>query len=133
MRLLSWNVNGLRAVEKKGFAQWLLEEDPDILALQETKADESQLGDGLKNIGPYHSYFCAGTKKGYSGTALYTKKAPLKIERGIGLEKFDGEGRILTAFFDDFILFNCYFPNGGLRKNACNTRWIFMKRPSPTF
>lgn len=113
MRLLSWNVNGLRAVEKKGFADWLLEEGPELLAIQETKADESQLSDGLKEIGPYKGYFSSGEKKGYSGTALYSKKPPLKIERGIGREEFDREGRILTAFYDDFILFNCYFPNGG--------------------
>ncbi len=113
MRLLSWNVNGLRAVEKKGFAQWLLEADPDILAIQETKAEESQLSDGIKTIGAYRSFFSSGEKKGYSGVALYSKKAPLKIERGIGREEFDKEGRILTAFYDDFVLFNCYFPNGG--------------------
>lgn len=113
MRLLSWNVNGLRAVERKGFAAWLLDTDPDILAIQETKADESQVSAALKQIGSYHSYFSSGIRKGYSGTGLYTKKDPRKIACGIGREEFDNEGRILTAFYDDFILFNCYFPNGG--------------------
>jgi len=110
--LLSWNVNGIRAVYKKGFVDWFQSVKPDILCVQETKAWEEQLSDDLKNIDGYHSYFCQGERKGYSGTAIYTKEKPINITREIGIKKFDNEGRILAAEYDSFILFNIYFPNG---------------------
>jgi len=110
--LLSWNVNGIRAVHKKGFVDWFKSVKPDILCIQETKAWEEQLPDDLINIDGYHSYFCQGERKGYSGTAIYTKVKPKKITRKIGIKKFDNEGRILAAEYNSFILFNIYFPNG---------------------
>lgn len=112
LRLLSWNVNGIRAVYKKGFLDWFKKEDPDILCLQETKASEEQLVDELKNPPGYYSYFSSAEKKGYSGVAVYSKEKPLKVDRGFGIEKFDNEGRILTVHYEKFILMNIYYPNG---------------------
>ncbi|WP_251859686.1 exodeoxyribonuclease III [Clostridium sp. Marseille-Q2269] len=112
MRIYSWNVNGLRAVAKKNFFQWIEEEDPDILCIQETKLQENQLEDNIKNIEGYHSYFSFAEKKGYSGVATYTREEPISIKRGIGVEKFDSEGRILITEFKKFTLLNIYFPNG---------------------
>ncbi len=114
--LLSWNVNGIRAAYKKGFLDWFKSANPDILCLQETKANKEQLNDELINVPGYHSYFCSGERKGYSGVAIYSKEKPLKIETKIGVEKFDNEGRILIAHYDKFILLNIYFPNGKARK-----------------
>ncbi len=96
LKLLSWNVNGIRAIHKKGFLEWLNKESPDILCLQETKAHEEQLVDELKNVEGYQSYFCSGERKGYSGVAVYTKEKPLSIKKGFGIEKFDNEGRIFN-------------------------------------
>jgi exodeoxyribonuclease III len=116
LKLLSWNVNGIRAIHKKGFLEWLNKESPDILCLQETKAHEEQLVDELKNVEGYQSYFCSGERKGYSGVAVYTKEKPLSIKKGFGIEKFDNEGRILIIEYPHFVLFNIYYPNG--KKNA---------------
>ncbi len=112
VRIFSWNVNGLRAVHKKGFLKWFLEENPDILCLQETKASEDQLPKALRRVKGYYSYFKSAEKKGYSGVALYTKIKPEKVEYGFGIKKFDDEGRILIAHYPEFILLNIYFPNG---------------------
>lgn len=111
-RLLSWNVNGIRAIQKKGFLDWLKKENPDILCLQETKAHPDQLDEVLKNVDGYSAYFSSAEKKGYSGVVTYTKLKPLSIQQGIGINKFDSEGRFIITEFDDFTLFNIYFPNG---------------------
>jgi exodeoxyribonuclease-3 len=113
MRILSWNVNGIRAVQKKGFLEWFQQAKPDILCLQETKASVDQLDDALKNIAGYESYWSSAEKKGYSGVALYTREKPLSIEYGLGKKEFDSEGRIIAADYGKFVLFNIYFPNGG--------------------
>ncbi len=113
MIILSWNVNGIRAIAKKGFLDWLKESDPDILCLQETKCHPSQLGEDLLSPLGYQSYWSAAEKKGYSGVAVYTKKQPLSVVDGIGKKEFDREGRTLILDFKDFMLFNVYFPNGG--------------------
>lgn len=105
-------MNGIRAVLKKGFLDWLSGEKPDILCLQETKAQEEQLPSDLKNVKGYDVYFSSTQKKGYSGVALYTKIKPESIKIGFGIEKFDNEGRIQVADYKSFILFNIYFPNG---------------------
>ena len=112
LKLLSWNVNGIRSAEKKGFLNWLLKEDPDILCVQETKAHEEQLSDGLKAPDGYKTYWCSGERKGYSGVATFAKKDPDKTEKGFGVKRFDNEGRILIHGFNNFTLFNIYFPNG---------------------
>ena len=113
MRILSWNVNGIRAVQKKGFLDWFKKEKPDILCLQETKASVDQLEDALKSVTGYESYWCSAERKGYSGVALYTREKPRSIEYGLGKKEFDNEGRTIVADYGRFILFNIYFPNGG--------------------
>lgn len=113
LRLLSWNVNGIRAAYKKGFVNWFVKENPDILCLQETKAHPEQLTDDLLNINGYKSYFSSSiVKKGYSGVAIYTKQEPDKVEHGFGISKFDDEGRIIVADYKSFLLINIYYPNG---------------------
>jgi len=113
LKLLSWNVNGIRAVQKKGFIGWLLKENPDMLCIQETKAHPEQLSEELLNINGYNSYFSSSiVKKGYSGVAIYTKKNPINVEHGFGIPRFDDEGRIIIAYFEDFVLLNIYYPNG---------------------
>ncbi|WP_073247838.1 exodeoxyribonuclease III [Caloramator proteoclasticus] len=112
MRIYSWNVNGLRAIAQKNFFEWIKEENPDILCIQETKLQENQLKDELKNIEGYFSYFSFADKKGYSGVATYTKIQPNEVKYGIGIEEFDKEGRIVITEFNEFTLLNIYFPNG---------------------
>ena len=114
-KIISWNVNGLRATHKNGyFLPFVEKEKPDILCLQETKADPEQLPAEARNPKSYFSYFShSKVKKGYSGVALYSKIKPKKVEYGMGIPKFDDEGRILIAYYKDFVLLNVYFPNGG--------------------
>ncbi|MDA3971976.1 MAG: exodeoxyribonuclease III [Desulfobulbaceae bacterium] len=118
LRLLSWNVNGIRAAEKKGFIDLIEGLGPDVLALQETKAHPEQLSDELKNIQGYEVYFASAEKKGYSGVAIYTRHTPLQVITGIGHPEFDNEGRTLTLEFATYFLVNCYFPNSqhGLKR-----------------
>lgn len=113
MRLVSWNVNGIRAVAKKGFADSVKIMDGDVLCLQETKAHIEQLTPDIMDIEGYTSYFHSGERKGYSGTAVYTKKEPLSISYGLEDDTFNHEGRTMEMDFGDFILYNIYFPNGG--------------------
>ncbi len=111
LRLVSWNVNGLRAVHKKGFMESLAEMAPDVLGLQEIKAMKEQLPDELQDLPGYNSYFYSAKKKGYSGVAVYAKKKALRVIEGIGDSRFDDEGRVLTLEFETFFFVNCYFPN----------------------
>ena len=115
MKIISWNTNGIRATMRDNLFLPLFErEQPDILCIQETKAEPSQLTDETKNIPGYVSYFASSqVKKGYSGVAIYTKETPVKIEYGLGIPRFDEQGRTLVAYYKDFVLINCYFPNGG--------------------
>jgi exodeoxyribonuclease III len=113
IRILSWNVNGFRAVYKKGFIDWLKKEKPDVLCLQETKAEEAQIQKELKEVVGYHWVFCSGLRKGYSGTAVFSKEKPLEVTKAMGHDPFDNEGRLITAVFPEFTLLNVYFPNGG--------------------
>jgi exodeoxyribonuclease-3 len=114
MKITSWNVNGLRALHRQGYWDAFLKMDHDIFCFQETKAEKDQLAPEVQNPEGYFSYFSSSeTKKGYSGVATYTKEKPNKVEYGIGIKEFDQEGRILITHFNDFILFNVYFPNGG--------------------
>ncbi|QAT40031.1 exodeoxyribonuclease III [Clostridium sp. JN-9] len=112
MRIYSWNVNGIRAIAKKNFFSWIDEEKPDILCVQETKLQEADLNEKLKNIDGYYSYFSFAERKGYSGVATYSKVKPVSCSHGFGIEKFDCEGRVLETEFEDFTLLNIYFPNG---------------------
>jgi len=112
--LLSWNVNGARAIHKKGFLDWLTDAAPDILCLQETRAEETQLPAGMAQPTGYRGFWNGSRrKKGYSGTALLTKPEPLDVQFGLGIAKFDQEGRTIVARYPTFTLVNCYFPNGG--------------------
>ncbi len=115
MKIVSWNVNGLRAVERKGLLKPFFQRlSPDIVLLQEIKAKKEQLSDEVKNIKRYYSYFNSPKNKaGYSGTAIYSIKKPKKVICGMGNDKYDDEGRIITAFYENFIVCNIYFPNGG--------------------
>ena len=96
MKVYSWNVNGLRAVAKKSFFDWIAYESPYILFLQETKLQEETLPEELRNIEGYHSYFSHAEKKGYSGTGVYTKNKPDEVYYGFGIKEFDSEGRIVA-------------------------------------
>ena len=109
MKFISWNVNGIRAVLKKGFTDFLQEQNPDIICLQETKAHKEQVDISLDNY-PF-DYWNSAVKKGYSGTAIFSKKEPLNIIYGIGIEEHDQEGRVITAEFEDYYLVTVYTPN----------------------
>ncbi len=108
MKFISWNVNGLRACMQKGFLDFFKEADADIFCLQETKLQAGQLELSLPG---YHQYWNYAQKKGYSGTAIFTKKEPLSVSCGIGIEEHDQEGRVITLEFDDFYFVTCYTPN----------------------
>ncbi len=112
IRLVSWNVNGLRAILKKGFPEYLAGEHPDILCIQETKLQEQQLPDEISRIPGYHTFFSSAERKGYSGTGMFSRTVPERVERGFGDPRFDTEGRIIIAAFPAFDLYNIYFPNG---------------------
>jgi len=115
MKIISWNTNGLRATAKQGYLTPLFKKyKPDILCLQETKAEPHQLPENVKNITGYNSYFSfSKLRKGYSGVAIYTKEGPLEVFYGMGIKKFDDEGRIVGAKFKNFTIISGYFPNGG--------------------
>lgn len=108
MKLISWNVNGLRACMQKGFLDFFREADADIFCLQETKMQEGQLALDLPG---YHQYWNYAEKKGYSGTAVFTKKEPLRVTCGIGVEEHDHEGRVITCEYADFYFVTVYTPN----------------------
>ncbi|TSA56389.1 exodeoxyribonuclease III [bacterium] len=112
MKIISWNVNGIRAVYRKDFLKWMRKINPDILCLQEIKAQKEQIPEELVKPKGYHAYFNFAERKGYSGVVIYTKKRPLKIEYKLGLKRFDQEGRILKLRYPDFTLINLYFPHG---------------------
>lgn len=112
MRLVSWNVNGLRAVLKKGFLDWVQETSPDLLCLQETKAEPGQLPPELRHLPGYHVYYAAALRKGYSGVGVYSRVKPSQVGTGFGIARFDCEGRILQCDYPGFSLLNIYFPNG---------------------
>lgn len=128
MKLLSWNVNGLRAVEKKGFLDWLKKENPDIMALQETKAEAEQLSPALRCPEGYHAYFSSAEKKGYSGVCVYSKEPALSVSESIGDADYDGEGRTLALEFKDFYFLNIYFPNGGQGLHRVEYKLNFYER-----
>ncbi len=116
MKILSWNVNGLRAVHKKGFIDWLKKESPDALCLQETKCLENQVPEEVAQLKGYSFDICPAEKKGYSGVATLSRLKPQRIDRGFDSPRFDSEGRVLVYAYPNFTLFNIYFPNG--KKNA---------------
>lgn len=128
LTLLSWNVNGIRAVHKKGFLPWLAETKPDIVCLQETKAEAAQLPAEVARPAGYHAFWHSpAAKKGYSGTALLSREAPLSIQFGLGRPEFDQEGRTIIAEYPTFTLLNCYFPNGSRDHSRVPFKLAFYK------
>ena len=125
--IISWNVNGIRAINKKGFREWILNENPDIFCAQETKAQKDQLTDEIINIGNYSSYFHSAEKKGYSGVATYTKPNPISVNYGFGDKNFDNEGRTLVTDYGNFKLYNIYFPNGQRSDDRLNYKLKFYE------
>jgi exodeoxyribonuclease-3 len=111
MLCVSWNVNGIRSVSRKGFHEWLLKRSPDILCVQETKAQPDQLTGDILSPEPYRSYWHSAKKKGYSGVVTFSRLEPLHVHYGLGQDMFDDEGRVLTLEFDTYAVINAYFPN----------------------
>lgn len=134
--IISWNVNGLRAVHRKGALETIFKLDPDVLCLQETKSTPDQLPDEVREPAGYHSYFYSpSVKKGYSGVAIYTKDFPTKVSGETGKSWKDEEGRFIMAEYKDFLpnnqsltLINCYFPNGGGAPERLEYKLDFYKR-----
>lgn len=122
MRLISWNVNGIRAAVKKGFMDFFNDVDADIFCLQETKLSAGQLDLELEG---YHQYWNYAEKKGYSGTAVFTKEEPIHVSYGIDMEEHDKEGRVITCEYEDFFLVTCYTPNSqrGLARLDYRMEW----------
>jgi exodeoxyribonuclease-3 len=125
MRLVSWNVNGIRAVMKKGFAASLESMKTDVLCLQETKAQDEQVHEALESLNGYHIYTNSAVKKGYSGTAIMSRSEPLDVRFDMGIEEHDQEGRVIAAEFDNYFLITVYTPNSGseLKRLAYRQSW----------
>ena len=122
MKLISWNVNGIRACVQKGFLDFFKEVDADIFCIQESKMQEGQLELELEG---YHQYWNYAEKKGYSGTAIFTKQEPISVQYGIGIEEHDHEGRVITLEFEDFYMVTVYTPNSqdGLKRLDYRMQW----------
>ena len=128
MRIISWNVNGLRSVLRKGFLDWVKKESPDILCLQEIKIQESEIPFDLIYIDGYNACFNTSEKKGYSGVAVYSKVKPSNTRRELNLDEFDTEGRLLELEFPEFILMNIYIPHGARDKSKMSYKMeVFRK------
>ena len=126
MKLISWNVNGLRAAVNKGFDDFFKKENADIFCIQETKMQENQLDENIKGIfKEYNSYWNSAEKKGYSGTAIFTKKKPMNVTYGIGIEEHDKEGRVITLEFENFFMVNCYTPNAKRELERLDYRMVW--------
>ena len=126
-KLISWNVNGIRAAYKKGFLDWFKDTKPDILCIQETKAHPEQLTKDLLSVKGYKSFFSSAERKGYSGVVTYTKPEPVNVTNGLGIKKFDSEGRFIITEYKEFILFNIYFPNGKASKERLAYKMDFYE------
>ncbi len=114
MRILSWNVNGIRSIADKGFLEWLSRESPDILCVQETKARPEQLDGAIRSPKGYHAYWNNPGRKGYAGVAVFSKAEPVSVKNDFPPASFDTEGRVLMLDYKDFVLVNVYFPNGSM-------------------
>ena len=126
MKLVSWNVNGLRAVVTKGFEDFFKEINADVFCVQETKMQEEQLDDNIRKIfDGYYCYWNSAEKKGYSGTAVFSKIKPINVTYGIGIEEHDREGRVITVEYEKFYLVNCYTPNAKRELERLDYRMIW--------
>jgi exodeoxyribonuclease-3 len=126
-KILSWNVNGIRAARKYGLLDWLFKELPDILCVQETKAQPEQLDRDLMEPKGYYTYWNYPERKGYSGVATFTKDVPVSVEYNLATLKSDSEGRVIIAKYEDFTLMNIYFPNGKKDKERLNYKMEFYE------
>ena len=126
MKIISYNVNGIRAAINKGLVSWLKEENPDILCIQETKAQPEQIDSELFKSAGYYSYWYSAQKKGYSGVGILTKIKPDNIVYGMGVDKYDSEGRFLRADFGDISVISVYHPSGssGNERQAFKMQWL---------
>ncbi len=128
IKLVSWNINGIRAVIQKDFFKSFKQMDTDIMALQETKIQDWQLTEEMKLVPGYEAFWSqSSVKKGYSGVCTYTRMKPKRVNTSIGIQKFDDEGRIVEMNFDDFILFNVYFPNGQMSEERLQYKLDFYE------
>ncbi|MCF8358087.1 MAG: exodeoxyribonuclease III [Prolixibacteraceae bacterium] len=125
MKLISWNVNGIRAIAKKNFFADFEALAPDVLCLQETKADQNQVAQTLSPVNGYHIFSNSAEKKGYSGTAILSKAKPINVTYDIGIEEHDNEGRVICAEFEKFLLVTVYVPNSGseLKRLVYRQKW----------
>ncbi len=128
MKITTWNVNGFRAALKKGLADWVKQDDPDVLCLQEVKARPEQIPDTERLIDGYDLFWNPAERAGYSGVATYTRRAPLEWGFGLGDDRFDNEGRVIWMRFEEFRLFNIYFPNGQRGKERVDYKLDFYSR-----
>jgi exodeoxyribonuclease III len=128
MKIVSWNVNGLRAVLKKNFLEYLQQADPDVLCIQETKLQEEQIPKEIHELDGYYKYWNFAEKKGYSGVVVFTKEKPISVEYSIGDAEYDREGRLLLLEFKDFSLINCYFPNGQMSEERLQYKLNYYDR-----
>ncbi|MBU0985511.1 MAG: exodeoxyribonuclease III [candidate division Zixibacteria bacterium] len=127
IKIYSWNVNGIRAVHRKGALAWFLRDRPDILCLQETKAQPDQLPDELSDIAGYRKCFVSAERKGYSGVGVFTRRRPEAVIEGLGIERFDREGRTVIIDYGKFVLFNIYYPNGKASKERLAYKMDFYE------
>lgn len=128
LKIFSWNVNGVRAVERKGFLNWFAASGGDIIALQETKASPSQLSPELAAPAGYYTEWCDSVTKGYCGVATFARPQPLATARGLGDARFDNDGRVLISTFADFTFYNIYFPSGNRGPQWVEHKLAFYKR-----
>jgi len=128
IKLISWNVNGLRAAWNKGFLETFRRMDADLFAIQETKLQPLQLTEEMLHVDGYNAYWSFSmVKKGYSGVGVYSRIPPLRVETGIGIPRYDGEGRVIALDFGDFLFFNVYFPNGQMSDERLRYKLDFYR------
>lgn len=122
VKMISWNVNGIRACVKKGFMDYFKDVDADVFCIQESKLQEGQIEMDLPG---YHQYWNYAQKKGYSGTALFSKKEPISVSYGLGIEEHDNEGRVITAEYEDYYVVTCYTPNSKTELERLDYRMVW--------
>ena len=127
MKIFSWNINGIRAAEKKGLLDWVAQSEADIICLQETKARPDQLSEDLLTGHGYQTHWHSAKKPGYSGVATFTSNNPLYVQKGLGVERFDREGRVLITEHENFLLYNIYFPNGQMNPERLQYKLDFYE------
>ncbi len=133
MKIISWNVNGIRAAYKKGLLEFLDRESPDIFCVQETKARPEQVPQDLLEPDSMFSYWSSAEKKGYSGTATFLIQDAIEVDHGVGISEFDSEGRFVVTHHEDFHLFNIYFPNGARSQERHDYKMKFLKKMNQIF